>query len=64
MRLSKGVHILLPLEVLQFPDALLIPKTEDGRWNHEFTRTSIERYVKKINRLISTAGLADSAVYA
>ena len=33
-------------------------------WNPEFTRTSIERYVKKINHLISTAGLADSAVYA
>ena len=31
MRLSKGVHILLPLEVLQSRDALLIPKTEDGR---------------------------------
>jgi glycerol-3-phosphate dehydrogenase len=33
-------------------------------WNPEFTRTSIERYVKKINHLISTAGIADSAVYA
>jgi glycerol-3-phosphate dehydrogenase len=33
-------------------------------WNPEFTRTSVERYVKKINHLISTAGLADSAVYA
>jgi glycerol-3-phosphate dehydrogenase len=31
MRLSKGVHILLPLEVLSSADALLIPKTEDGR---------------------------------
>jgi glycerol-3-phosphate dehydrogenase len=31
MRLSKGVHILLPLEVLRSSDALLIPKTEDGR---------------------------------
>jgi len=31
MRLSKGVHILLPLEVLSSTDALLIPKTEDGR---------------------------------
>jgi glycerol-3-phosphate dehydrogenase len=31
MRLSKGVHILLPLEVLSSEDALLIPKTEDGR---------------------------------
>ncbi len=31
MRLSKGVHIVLPLEVLPGRDALLIPKTEDGR---------------------------------
>src|ERR1700730_1638420 len=31
MRLSKGVHILLPLEVLHSSDAMLIPKTEDGR---------------------------------
>jgi glycerol-3-phosphate dehydrogenase len=31
MRLSKGVHILLPLNVLSSEDALLIPKTEDGR---------------------------------
>ena len=31
MRLSKGVHILLPLEVMPTDDAMLIPKTEDGR---------------------------------
>jgi glycerol-3-phosphate dehydrogenase len=31
MRLSKGVHILLPLEVLSSEDAMLIPRTEDGR---------------------------------
>ena len=31
MRLSKGSHILLPLEVLPGVDAMLIPKTEDGR---------------------------------
>jgi glycerol-3-phosphate dehydrogenase len=31
MRLSKGIHILFPLEVLASNDALLIPKTEDGR---------------------------------
>ncbi len=31
MRLSKGIHILFPLEVLGSNDALLIPKTEDGR---------------------------------
>jgi glycerol-3-phosphate dehydrogenase len=31
MRLSKGSHILLPLEILPSEDAMLIPKTEDGR---------------------------------
>jgi glycerol-3-phosphate dehydrogenase len=31
MRLSKGIHILFPLQVLASNDALLIPKTEDGR---------------------------------
>jgi glycerol-3-phosphate dehydrogenase len=33
-------------------------------WNSELERTSIERYVKKINHLISTAGLSsDGATY-
>ncbi len=31
MRLSKGAHILLPLSTFPSEDALLIPKTEDGR---------------------------------
>jgi glycerol-3-phosphate dehydrogenase len=31
MRLSKGVHIVLPLEVLGSSEAMLIPKTDDGR---------------------------------
>lgn len=31
MRPSKGAHILLPLDVFPTDDALLIPKTEDGR---------------------------------
>ena len=31
MRPSKGAHILLPLDVFQTDDALLIPKTEDDR---------------------------------
>jgi glycerol-3-phosphate dehydrogenase len=31
IRPSKGAHILLPLEVFPTEDALLIPKTEDGR---------------------------------
>ncbi|MGB6843855.1 MAG: FAD-dependent oxidoreductase [Candidatus Acidiferrales bacterium] len=31
MRLSKGAHLVLPLEVFPTDDALLIPKTDDGR---------------------------------
>jgi glycerol-3-phosphate dehydrogenase len=31
MRLSKGVHVLFPREVVASEDALLVPKTEDGR---------------------------------
>lgn len=31
MRLSKGIHVLLPREVLGSDEALLVPKTEDGR---------------------------------
>jgi glycerol-3-phosphate dehydrogenase len=31
MRLSKGAHILLPLDVFPTHDAMLIPKTDDGR---------------------------------
>lgn len=31
LRLSKGVHLLLPVEALQSDSAILIPKTEDGR---------------------------------
>ena len=31
MRPSKGVHIMLPLDLFSDTDALLVPKTEDGR---------------------------------
>lgn len=31
MRLSKGAHILLPLDLFPTQDAMLIPKTDDGR---------------------------------
>ncbi len=31
LRPSKGVHILFPLDEFQSADALLVPKTEDGR---------------------------------
>jgi glycerol-3-phosphate dehydrogenase len=31
LRMSKGIHILLPLDTLRSDTALLIPKTDDGR---------------------------------
>jgi len=31
LRVSKGVHLLLPLDAIRSQSALLIPKTEDGR---------------------------------
>lgn len=31
MRVSKGVHIVLPSELLQSDTAILVPKTDDGR---------------------------------
>ncbi|HVS82729.1 MAG TPA: FAD-dependent oxidoreductase [Pyrinomonadaceae bacterium] len=31
LRLSKGIHILFPLELFEGRDALMVPKTEDGR---------------------------------
>jgi glycerol-3-phosphate dehydrogenase len=31
IKFSKGVHIVLPLEILGSTEAMLIPKTEDGR---------------------------------
>jgi glycerol-3-phosphate dehydrogenase len=31
LRLSKGVHLLLPIEAIQSEAALLVPKTADGR---------------------------------
>jgi glycerol-3-phosphate dehydrogenase len=31
IKFSKGVHLLFPLEVLRSSEAMLIPKTEDGR---------------------------------
>ena len=31
LRLSKGIHIMLPVDAMQSETALLIPKTEDGR---------------------------------
>jgi glycerol-3-phosphate dehydrogenase len=31
MRLSKGAHLVLPLELFPTEDALLIPRTDDGR---------------------------------
>jgi glycerol-3-phosphate dehydrogenase len=31
LRLSKGSHILLPIDAMSIGDALLVPKTDDGR---------------------------------
>lgn len=31
LRMSKGIHILFPLDLFEGPTALLIPSTEDGR---------------------------------
>jgi glycerol-3-phosphate dehydrogenase len=31
LRLSKGIHILLPLDGFEGHDAIMVPKTEDGR---------------------------------
>jgi glycerol-3-phosphate dehydrogenase len=47
MRPSKGAHILLPLEVFPTIDALLVPKTEDGRVLDEEVTPEAELVVTK-----------------
>lgn len=60
MRLSKGVHILLPLEVLPGSDALLIPKTDDGRvmfaipWSGRLLVGTTEKEVSPADELCVT----------
>lgn len=62
MRLSKGVHILVPLDVMPGIDALLIPKTEDGRvmfaipWMGRLLVGTTEREVSARDELYVTTG--------
>ena len=57
MRLSKGSHILLPLEVFPTADAMLIPKTDDGRvlfavpWNGRLVVGTTEQEVSPEDEL-------------
>ena len=65
MRLSKGVHILLPLEILSSDDALLIPRTEDGRvlfaipWYGRLLVGTTEKEVSVHDELIVTRDEVD-----
>jgi len=58
MRLSKGSHIVLPLEVFPTADAMLIPKTDDGRvlfavpWNGRLVVGTTEQEVSPEDELI------------
>jgi glycerol-3-phosphate dehydrogenase len=57
MRLSKGAHILLPVEVFPSNDAMLIPKTDDGRvlfavpWNGRLLVGTTEQEVSPEDEL-------------
>jgi glycerol-3-phosphate dehydrogenase len=57
MRLSKGAHILLPLDVFPTRDAMLIPKTDDGRvlfavpWNGRLLVGTTEQEVSPEDEL-------------
>jgi glycerol-3-phosphate dehydrogenase len=57
MRLSKGSHILLPVEVFPSHDAMLIPKTDDGRvlfavpWNGRLLVGTTEQEVSPEDEL-------------
>jgi glycerol-3-phosphate dehydrogenase len=60
MRLSKGSHILLPLDVFPTQDAMLIPKTDDGRvlfavpWNGRLLVGTTEQEVSPEDELFVT----------
>jgi glycerol-3-phosphate dehydrogenase len=60
MRLSKGAHILLPLEVFPSDAAMLIPKTDDGRvlfalpWNGRLLVGTTEQEVSPGDELLVT----------
>jgi glycerol-3-phosphate dehydrogenase len=57
MRLSKGSHILLPLDLFPTHDAMLIPKTDDGRvlfavpWNGRLLVGTTEQEVSPEDEL-------------
>lgn len=57
MRLSKGAHILLPLDLFPTQDAMLIPKTDDGRvifvvpWNGRLLVGTTEQEVSPEDEL-------------
>jgi glycerol-3-phosphate dehydrogenase len=57
MRLSKGAHILLPLDIFPTQDAMLIPKTDDGRvlfavpWNGRLLVGTTEQEVSPDDEL-------------
>lgn len=60
MRPSKGVHILFPMDVMPSKDALLIPKTDDGRvlfavpWMGRLLVGTTEQEVKSDDELYVT----------
>jgi glycerol-3-phosphate dehydrogenase len=57
MRLSKGAHILLPLDLFPTQDAMLIPETDDGRvlfavpWNGRLLVGATEQEVSAEDEL-------------
>ena len=65
MRPSKGAHILLPLDVFPTEDALLIPKTEDGRvlfavpWGGRLLVGTTDEEVTPETALVVTKGDVD-----
>ncbi len=65
MRPSKGAHILLPLDVFPTEDALLIPKTEDGRvlfavpWSGRLLVGTTDEEVAPETELVVTKGDVD-----
>jgi glycerol-3-phosphate dehydrogenase len=65
MRPSKGAHILLPLELFPTEDALLIPKTEDGRvlfavpWNDRLLVGTTDEEVSPDAELLVTKADVD-----
>lgn len=62
IRASKGAHILLPLAVFPTEDALLIPKTEDGRvvfaipWQRRLLVGTTDEEVSPEEEMVVTKG--------